>query len=64
MCILDTTVQGFIRNSRRYRDAKNLVNDRRKHHVLEPQEEAGEKNTRQEFAEADRVFGKKDTQSS
>jgi hypothetical protein len=26
---------------------------------LEPREEAGEKNTRQEFAEADRVFDRK-----
>lgn len=43
----------------RWDDAKNFVNNHNKHHVLEPREEAEQKNTRQEFAEADRVFDRK-----
>ncbi len=56
--------KALFAKARRYRDAKNLANNHRKHDVLEEREEAEEKSTRKEFAEAYRAFDKERTQSS
>jgi hypothetical protein len=43
----------------RYRDARSLADNHRKHKVLEEREEADEKSTRQAFAEAYKAFHEK-----
>lgn len=51
----------WLVNSRRYRDAKRSANKRRKRNVLEPQEEAEGKSTREELVEAYRIFNEEQT---
>jgi hypothetical protein len=64
VALLTPQFKALFETARRYRDAKNLANNHRKHNVLEPREEAEEKSTREEFAEAYRAFEKEHTQSS